>query len=233
MSMDLGPQGGWLYVVGTPIGNLEDITLRALRVLKEVDLIAAEDTRRTRKLLSYYKIHTPLTSYFAHNEARKGAQLIKKLKEGQNIALVSEAGTPGISDPGCRLLKMAWEEHITVIPIPGVSAITTALSVSGLSGDSFVFTGYLPPKPAKRRVRLSELAQEPCPIVLFEAPHRLLATLEDMEATLGERRIFLARELTKKFEQLLWGTPAQLREQLTQGKLRGEFTLVIEGERSK
>lgn len=220
---------GILYVVSTPIGNLEDITLRALRILKEVDLIAAEDTRRTRKLLSFYDIHTPLTSYFAHNEARKGAQLISKLKEGRQVALVSDAGTPGISDPGYRLLQSAWKEDIQLIPIPGASAVTAVLSISGLSDQGFLFEGFLPPKTKKRREKLEQLKEEARTVILFESPHRFTATLADMEEILGERQILIARELTKKFEELLRGTPAQIREKLGERKPRGEFTLIIEG----
>jgi 16S rRNA (cytidine1402-2'-O)-methyltransferase len=218
-------------VVSTPIGNLEDITLRALRVLKEVDLIAAEDTRRTRKLLSYYDIHTPLTSYFAHNEARKGTRLITQLKEGKRIALVADAGTPGISDPGYRLLQSAWREGLQVVPIPGVSAVTTALSVSGLPSQEFVFCGFLPPKSKKRREVLARLRAESRTAILFESPHRLAATLADMEEILGERQILVARELTKMFEELIRGTPTQIRQKLGERKPRGEFTLIIEGQR--
>ncbi len=222
---------GILYVESTPIGNLEDITLRALRILKEVDLIAAEDTRRTRKLLSFYDIHTPLTSCFAHNEARKGAQLISKLKEGRQVALVSDAGTPGISDPGYRLLKSAWGEDIQVIPIPGASAVTAALSISGLPSQGFLFEGFLPPKTKKRREKLTQIKDEDRTVILFESPHRLAATLIDMEEILKERQVLIARELTKKFEELMRGTPAKIREKLGERKPRGEFTLIIEGKK--
>jgi 16S rRNA (cytidine1402-2'-O)-methyltransferase len=220
---------GILYVVSTPIGNLEDITLRALRILKQVDLIAAEDTRRTRKLLSYYDIHTPLTSYFTHNEARKGSYLIAQLKSGKQVALVTDAGTPGISDPGYRLLQTAWTAGISLVTIPGVSAVTAALSISGLPLQGFLFEGFLPPKTKKRRDRLFQLKDEPRTIVLFESPHRLAAALADMEDIMGERRLLLTRELTKKFEELIRGTPAQIRAKLASKKIRGEFTLIIEG----
>jgi 16S rRNA (cytidine1402-2'-O)-methyltransferase len=224
-----GTPKGILYVVSTPIGNLEDITLRALRFLKEVDLIAAEDTRHTRKLLSYYDIHTPLTSYFTHNEASKGVRLIARLKQGAQVALVSDAGTPGISDPGYRLLQKAWKENIKVVPIPGPSAVTAALSISGLSAQGFLFEGFLPPKSKKRREKLLQIEQEHRSVVLFESPHRLMASLADMEEILEDRQILVARELTKKFEELLRGTPAQIRKEFAQRKPRGEFTLIVEG----
>jgi len=216
-----------LYVIATPIGNLEDITLRALRILKEVDLIAAEDTRRTHKLLSAYQIKTPLVSHHAYNERRRGGFLIKELQAGKKIALVSDAGTPGIADPGYHLLQLAWEAGIEVVPIPGVSAVTTALSVSGLPSERFCFVNFLPPKTGQRRKRLEELKSESCSVILFESPHRILAALKDMEEILGEREIFLGRELSKQFEELLRGTPGQLRQILEKKKPRGEFTLII------
>ncbi len=216
-------------MVSTPIGNLEDITLRALRILGEVDLIAAEDTRRTRKLLSYYDIHTPLTSCFAHNEARKGVQLIARLKEGRQVALVSDAGTPGISDPGYRLLQLVWKENLKVVPIPGVSAVTAALSISGLAGQGFLFEGFLQPKTKKRREKLLQIKEAASAVILFESPHRFTATLSDMEEILGERKLLIARELTKKFEELLRGTPAQIKAILEERKPKGEFTIIVEG----
>ncbi len=220
---------GTLYVVATPIGNLEDITLRALRILKEVDLIAAEDTRHTRKLLSFYDIHTPLTSCFAQNEIRKSAQIIGKVKDGLKVALVTDAGAPGLSDPGYRLLRLAWEEGVPVVPIPGASAVTAALSIAGMSAQEFVFAGYLPPKTGQRRKRLEFLAQEGRTVVLFETPHRLLAALADMQQILGDRRMLLAREITKKFEELLYGPAAEIREKLGTRSIRGEITIVLEG----
>ncbi len=218
---------GTLYVVATPMGNLEDITLRALRILKEVDLIAAEDTRHTRGLLNYYNIHTPLTSCFAHNEARKGSHLIERIKKGAQIALVSDAGTPSISDPGCRFLKLAWKENIKVVPIPGPSALTTLLSVSGLSMGAFLFEGFLPPKIKRRRDKLLEIKQEHRAVICFESPHRLLKSLGDMQDILGQRQILIGRELTKKFEELLKGTPEEIKEIFTLRKPRGEFTIII------
>ncbi len=220
---------GALYVVSTPIGNLEDITLRALRILKEVDLIAAEDTRRTRKLLSAYQLKTPMVSYFAHNEASRGGFLIEKLRAGNKVALVSDAGTPGVADPGYFLLKLAWEAGVEIIPIPGPSAVITALSVSGLPSERFRFENFLPPKTGQRRKRLEEFKPEQCSIVVYESPHRILASLKDMREILGEREIFLGRELSKQFEELLRGTPAQLLEHFSGKKPRGEFTLIIKG----
>jgi len=219
---------GTLYVVGTPIGNLEDITLRALRILQEVDIIAAEDTRRTRKLLAAYNIHTPLTSYFAHNEARKTQYLLDRLKAGKSIALVSNAGTPGISDPGYRLLRAAREAGVPIIPVPGASAVVAALSISGLPADAFVFWGFLPPKAKARRERLEQILNTGLTAVIFEAPHRLLASLKDLEELCGTRQIVVARELTKKFEEVFRGTPVEIRKELAgRERIRGEFTLVI------
>ncbi len=221
------PQKGALYVVATPIGNLEDITLRALRILAEVDLIAAEDTRHTRKLLNYYQIKTPTISYYAHNERYRGGEIIGRIKRGAGVALVSDAGTPGISDPGFFLLEEAWRENIPIVSVPGVSAVTAALSVCSLPEASFVFEGYLPAKTNKRRKKLEQIKQENRPLVLFETPHRLRYALADMVDILGERPLVLTRELTKKFEQILRGTPAEIQEKLADSKIRGEFTLVL------
>ena len=219
---------GTLYIVGTPIGNLEDISLRALRTLREVDLIAAEDTRRTRKLLAHYDIKTPLTSYHEHNKLAKLDFLLETLRE-KDVALVSEAGMPGLSDPGYELVRAAIEAHIPIVPIPGPSALVTALVVSGLPTDSFLYLGFLPRRRAERRRLLSSIAEEKRTIVAFEAPHRLLASLEDIREVLGNRRIAVARELTKMFEEVIRGDLDEVIQHFSETRPRGEFTLVIEG----
>lgn len=216
-------------MVSTPIGNLEDITLRALRILKEVDLIAAEDTRRTGLLLKHFGIETPLTSYFEGNELKKGEWLMSRLKEGERIALVSDAGTPGISDPGYRLVRLAIENGIPVIPIPGPSAIITALSTSGLPTDAFLFKGFLPHKSKRRREILQEVKEVRETLIFYESPHRLLKTLNDIYEILGDRNIVLARELTKVFEEILRGRVSELIEKIRGRKLKGEITLVVSG----
>lgn len=220
---------GILYVVATPLGNLEDMTLRGIRILKEADLIAAEDTRKTRKLLNHYGIRTPQTSYFEHNELKKAEVLIARLKEGKRIALVSEAGTPGISDPGYRLIREAIHHNIPVVPIPGSSAALAALSVSGLPTDSFLFLGFLPRKPVKRRKAIERWRDLDRTTILYESPHRLLATLRDLLEILGDREIVVARELTKVFEDVLRGPISQVLQQLGVGRIKGEITLVVEG----
>ncbi|MDA8100714.1 MAG: 16S rRNA (cytidine(1402)-2'-O)-methyltransferase [Nitrospiraceae bacterium] len=220
---------GTLYIVSTPIGNLEDITLRALRILKEADVIAAEDTRHTQKLLSKYDIHTPLTSYHDHNKEEKGPVLVSRLLEGKNVALVSDAGTPGISDPGYFLINLAVDQQIPVVPIPGATAAIAALSVSGLPTDSFVFEGFLPGKHQARLKRLELLKPETRTLVLYEAPHRIHQALEDMLSVLGDRKAVVMRELTKIHEQALRGTLSSIREQLRTGSDKGEFTLVVHG----
>ena len=220
---------GVLYVVATPIGNLEDITLRALRILKEVDLIAAEDTRHTRKLLSHYGISTPLTSYYDQIEAEKAPVLIEDLRAGKNIALVSDAGTPGISDPGYRLLTGAWEAGISVVPIPGVSTLTALLSVGGLPTDKFVFEGFLPAKQGQRQKALERLKQEERTLVFFESPHRLHDTLADLEQIVGDRQIVIGRELTKMFEELRRGPVSEVRRLLQEREIKGEVALLVTG----
>ena len=220
---------GTLYIVATPIGNLEDITLRALRVLKDVDLIAAEDTRHTQILLRHFGIRTPLTSYHEHNERTKARQLIERLKQGKNVALVSDAGTPAISDPGFRLIVEAIQAKVSVVPLPGASALTAVLSAGGLPTDRFVFEGFLPVKQKERRERIQTLRAETRTLVVYEAPHRLQETLADMRAILGDREIVLAREVSKVHEEFLRGSIGELIRQIGDGEIRGELTLVIKG----
>jgi 16S rRNA (cytidine1402-2'-O)-methyltransferase len=219
-----------LYVVATPIGNLEDISRRALRVLREVKLIAAEDTRKTRRLLTASDIKTPMTSYFEHNKQTKLDYILDCLKEG-DIALVSEAGMPGISDPGYELIVAASQRGFSVVPVPGPSAITTALAVSGLPTDRFTFIGFLPHKANARRRTLESVAGEIGTIIALESPHRLLAALNDILLTLGDRRIAVCRELTKLHEEVFRGTVSEAVKYFTEP--RGEFTLVIEGTGTK
>ncbi len=220
---------GTLYVVGTPIGNLEDISFRALRVLREVDVIAAEDTRHTRKLLSHFDIHTPLVSYHEHNQRAAGPALIERLRAGEDIALVTDAGMPAISDPGQDLVRQAIEAGVAVVPVPGPTAFITALVVSGLPTDRFVFEGFLPHKTKERRTALERLQRESRTCILYEAPHRLVRTLKDLQDALGERPMAVARELTKVHEEVLRGTPAELLGHFTKTAPRGEFVLVISG----
>jgi 16S rRNA (cytidine1402-2'-O)-methyltransferase len=215
-----------LYIVATPIGNLEDISLRALRTLREVKLIAAEDTRRTRKLLNAYDIKTPVTSYHEHNKLAKLGYILDCLKEG-DVALVSDAGMPGISDPGYELIVAAHEEGVPLVPVPGPSVVTTALAVSGLDSSQFRYLGYLPARAGARRRQLQDIAGEPATLVLFEAPHRLPAALKDILEILGDRRIAVCRELTKLHEEVFRGRLSGAIEHFTAP--RGEFTLVIEG----
>ena len=219
---------GVLYIVATPIGNLEDITLRAIRVLKEADAIAAEDTRHTQKLLSKFDIHTPLTSYHDHNKEEKAPVLVSRLLEGESIALVSDAGTPGISDPGYFLINLAIDQKVPVVPIPGATAAIAALSVSGLPTDRFVFEGFLPSKHTARMKRLTELAKEERTLIFYEAPHRIMQALEDMQTVLGDRKAVLTRELTKVHEQVLRGRIPDVRRQLEAGSMKGEFTIIVE-----
>ncbi len=224
---------GTLYVVATPIGNLEDITLRALRVLKEVDVIAAEDTRHTQILLNHYGIRTPLTSYHEHNEKTKARQLMSRLERGEQIALVSDAGTPAISDPGYRLAVEAIRGGIPVIPIPGASALTAVLSAGGLPTDRFVFDGFLPAKKQERRARLRALSSETRTLVIYEAPHRLTETLNDLAEILGDREIVLAREVSKVHEEFLRGRLTEVAKQVAGREIKGELTLLIGGSRGQ
>ena len=219
-----------LYVVATPIGNLEDISLRALRILKEVKLIAAEDTRKTSRLLNHYQITTPMTSYYEHNKLVKLNRMLDYLEEG-DMALVSEAGMPGISDPGYELIVAAIEHGIPVVPVPGASAVTTALAVSGLATDRFTFLGFLPNKSTARRRVLESVAAEKGTLVILEAPHRVQDSLKDILAILGDRRLAACRELTKIHEEVFRGTISEALAHFTVPK--GEFTLVIEGNKAE
>jgi 16S rRNA (cytidine1402-2'-O)-methyltransferase len=220
---------GILYVVSTPIGNLEDITFRALRILKEVDLIAAEDTRRTRKLLTYYDIHTPLTSFFEGNQMRKTQSLIEKLSQGQNIALVSDAGTPGLSDPGYPIIRACIEADIQIVPIPGPSACIVAAVISGFPLHNFVFEGFLSPKSGKRRRQLESLRDEARTLVFYESPYRLVKFLSDALDILSDREIVIACEITKMFEEIYRGKISEALQKFQKEKPRGEFTVVIRG----
>jgi 16S rRNA (cytidine1402-2'-O)-methyltransferase len=227
------PPKGTLYIVSTPIGNREDITLRALRILKEVDLIAAEDTRHTGLLLRHFGIQTPLTSYFEGNESRKKEFILSKLMQGERVALVSDAGTPGISDPGFRLIQTAAENRIAVVPVPGPSAVIAALSVSGLPTDAFLFKGFLPHKSKKREDWLKQLEGVRETLIFYESPHRLSETLNDIFEILGDREMVLTRELTKIYEEVLRGKVSEIQTQIGQRKLKGEITLVISGKTRK
>jgi 16S rRNA (cytidine1402-2'-O)-methyltransferase len=218
-----------LYIVATPIGNLEDITLRALRILKEVDLIAAEDTRVTRRLLSHYDIHTPLTAYHQHSKGRRSEEILEKLLSGQSVAVVSDAGTPGISDPGHELIRMCIDGGVPVVSIPGPSAMISALVSSGLPTAHFSFEGFPPRKEGERRAFFRGLRTDPRTIVLYESPLRLLPTLKSALVELGDRRVAVAREITKLFEEIFRGTLSEAIERFTLPKARGEITVVIEG----
>lgn len=218
-----------LYIVATPIGNLKDITLRALETLKAADLIACEDTRHTKILTSHYGINKPLVSYYEYNKISRGEYLIKLLKEGKQIALVSDAGTPGISDPGSHIIRQAIENNIPVTFIPGPAAFIDALVLSGFPTDKFIFEGFLPVKPGARRKKLSELSEEKRTIVIYESPHRLLKTLQDILDTLGDIDISCARELTKKFEEIKRGKASEILDYFEKQGVRGEFILVLSG----
>lgn len=221
--------GPCLYLVATPIGNLEDMTMRAIRIMKEADVIAAEDTRNTKRLCNYFEIQTPLTSYHDHNKEFGGEKLLQMLREGKTIALVSDAGLPAISDPGYDIAVKAIEEGFAVVPLPGANAAITALIASGLPTQPFYFHGFLSRYKKERREGLEQLKKRQETILLYEAPHRLKDTLKDMQLILGERRIVLARELTKKFEEFLRGSIEDAIEWATNNEIRGEFVIVIEG----
>jgi len=219
---------GTLYLVATPIGNLSDITHRALQVLRDVDLIACEDTRHTHKLLSHYGITTKTVSYHEHNEQQRAAQLIDQLKQGRNIAVVSDAGTPSISDPGFRLVRAAIENEVPVVPVPGPSALISALIAAGLPTDEFFFAGFLPPRANARRARLSALQSIPGTLIFYEAPHRLAATLKDAYEILGEREAVVARELTKMHEEIRRGRLSELSDYYEREEPRGEIVVLID-----
>lgn len=226
----LHEQGSCLYLVATPIGNLEDMTVRALRILKEVDVIAAEDTRNTKKLCNYFEITTPLVSYHEHNQEQGGEKILTYLREGKSVALVSDAGLPCISDPGTDIVVKAIEEDFAVVPVPGANAALTALIASGISPQPFYFFGFLNRQKKDRRKQLEIIAKKQETIIFYEAPHRLKDTLKDLDIVLGsKRKIVLARELTKKFEEFLRGTIAEAIVWANENEIRGEFCLVIEG----
>jgi 16S rRNA (cytidine1402-2'-O)-methyltransferase len=222
---------GTLYLVSTPIGNLEDLSLRAKRLLAEADLIAAEDTRHTQQLLARYEIHTPLTSYHDHNKEEKTPVLIERLRQGQTIALVSDAGTPTISDPGYYLITGCIAAGIPVSPVPGPTAPLAALAASGLPTDAFLFAGFLPRKPGARQKRLEALAPLRETLLLFESPHRLLRLLEELQLRLGDRRVAVCRELTKLHEEILRGRLSEVVERFKGKIVKGEITIVVEGNR--
>ncbi len=220
---------GTLYLVATPIGNLEDITLRALRTLKECDVVAAEDTRRTGQLLKHFEISKPLLSYFQFNEARRSEQIIERLRRGERVALVTDAGSPGISDPGERVVKAAIAAGFRVEAVPGPSALVAALTASGLPTDEFHFIGFLPHKSGQRRTKLESMRTVEGTLVLYESPYRVEKLLIELSEVLPERRVVLARELTKKFEEFLRGTPLELLEQVRRRAVKGEFVVLIDG----
>jgi len=220
---------GTLYLVSTPIGNLEDITHRAVRLLGEVDVIACEDTRHTKKLLSHYSIGTRTISYHEHNERERAAELLGRLKQGLDVAIVSDAGTPGISDPGFRLARLAIENDVRVVPVPGASALITALVASGMPTDEFFFGGFLPARAGARRTRLSELRSIPATLIFYEGPHRIAATLKDAQEILGEREAVVARELTKMHEEIVRGRLSELAARFSSTEnARGEMVLIID-----
>jgi len=216
-----------LFLVATPIGNLEDITLRALRVLKECDVVAAEDTRHTGQLLKHFEISKPLLSYFQFNEARRSEEIIERLRRGEKVALVTDAGSPGISDPGERVVRAALEAGFRVEPVPGACALVAALTASGLSTEQFHFVGFLPHKSGQRRNRLEALKEVPGTLVLYESPYRIEKLLTELHEVFPQRPIVLARELTKKFEEFLRGTAAELLEVAKKRTLKGEFVVII------
>jgi 16S rRNA (cytidine1402-2'-O)-methyltransferase len=229
MNKSAGEKQGALYIVGTPIGNLEDITLRAIRVLKEVDLIAAEDTRHSRILLNAHNIKTPLISLHEHNEKERSTLIVSRIEGGMSVAYISDAGTPCISDPGYHLVSLALENKISVIPIPGPSALIAALSVGGFPADHFLFCGFLPPKENKRRRFLESIRNEGNTIVFYESPIRIAHLLKDIHEVLGDRQIVLTRELTKVFEEIKRGRVSDVLAEISAGKTKGELTVILQG----
>jgi len=222
-----------LFIVGTPIGNLEDMTFRAIKTLQEVDLIAAEDTRHTIKLINHFDIKTPMTSYHEHNKKQKGAELIRKLKEGTNIALVSDAGMPAISDPGEDLVALCIEENIEFTVIPGATAFATALVLSGLSTKKFCFEGFLSAKKSERIAQLEKIKFDTRTMIFYEAPHKIKKTLNDICNVFGDRKISVCRELTKRFEQVIRGTVSEVTCHFEQNEPRGEFVILVSGDTEK
>jgi len=222
-------KSGTLYLCPTPLGNLEDMTFRAVRVLQQASVIAAEDTRHTLKLLNYFDIHVPLISYHEHNKAARGPEIIERLLNGETVALVSDAGMPGISDPGGDLVCLAVSSGVPVVPLPGPNAALTALIASGLDTTNFTFIGFLPKTNKHRRQLLGKLAKNPYTLVFYEAPHRVKATLQELAAALGDRQAVAARELTKKFEEFVRGSLVQISQHFAQNQPRGEFTLIVAG----
>jgi 16S rRNA (cytidine1402-2'-O)-methyltransferase len=220
---------GTLYIVSTPIGNLEDITLRALKVLKDVDVIAAEDTRRSSKLLTHYGISKPLISYWGEKEKVRSTEILERLHAGQSVALISDAGTPGISDPGAVLIRKALEEAIDVVSVPGVTALIAALSVSGISTDEFTFMGFLPARKSQRQKVLKDLSYEQRTLVFYEAPHRILETLSDMEEIFGERKAAVIKEISKIYEEIIRGNISEVFRALEKTTIAGEYVIVMEG----
>lgn len=218
---------GTLYLVATPIGNLEDITLRALRVLKECDVVAAEDTRHSGQLLKHFGISKPLLSYFQFNEARREEEILERLRRGEKIALVTDAGTPGVSDPGARVVSAARQAGLRVESVPGPCALVTALTASGLPTDEFHFIGFLPHKSGQRRRQLEALAAVPGTLVFYESPYRILKLLEELKDLYPDRSVVLARELTKKFEEFRFGRPTQLLEEMKMRSIKGEFVVLL------
>jgi len=219
---------GTLYLISTPIGNLEDITHRAVRLLGQVDLIACEDTRHTRKLLNHYGLNTRTVSYHEHNEQERAAQLLKLIESGSDVAIVSDAGTPGISDPGFRITRLAIDGGARVVPVPGPSALVTALVASGLPTDEFFFGGFLPARSGARRTRFKEVADMPATLIFYEAPHRIAASLRDAHEVLGERNAVVARELTKLHEEIARGLLSELAARFSSEDARGEMVLIID-----
>ena len=218
---------GILYVVATPIGNLQDITLRALEVLRGVDLVIAEDTRRTRKLLSHYEIHAPLESYHGHSGPQKAQQILRTLQQGKSVALLSDSGTPAVSDPGAKLVALCQQDGIKVVPIPGPSAVTAAFSVAGVSSAGFIFAGYPPRQDAERCQFLRQISSYSQPVVFYESPHRIAATVQQLAQICPQRRVIVARELTKMYEELRWGRVEEIAGQFAEEEQQGEFTVVL------